>query len=1764
MRATSMRTCQLFLLFTALTLPGRSAVRAQVLVSDPPARDIFMRSRWEFLPPILETEENISLYSGYEANGGPGQKSYSRFGGTQHMFLPDGVISFNAEGIVTNYGQGGATALLHTRQLIGDSLWGAGASYMVQESVADEIYEQGAVHVEIFPSEFWSVRANAYVPIGTHRREIFNGGPVPLPATFGGNNIVIPTLTNRTLEAAMGGVDVELARQISDMALEVFGGYYKLDAAAGKDAEGGKLGLRGYVTRRLSGHFTVSNDGRFGTMAYGGVTWALGGAAGLAPQNMRDKLLIPVERNHQIIITQTDEVIPGTIIATNMGAPITVTHVRNGAGGTNSGTFENPFNTNMLPGTQGTDIVYLHGGAAPYVNGYTLAPGQRFLGEGFGNQHLVDTDQFGPIVLGAGSGSFARSAIQGPLVAANSTEISNVLLEPVGTGLSLPNLAGMVNVNRSVIDGGVNGGAVGIDVMAGSGDFSFADVTVRDTTLAGLRITGGSSNVTFGTPQPIAPAVPDFLPSTISQSGMGSAVSVAGGHMGTLQLIAGNMITATNGTGLQFDNADGTYSFDGDVTLNGGDAGIDIIGGSDGTFTFANTDITDPAGPAIQIGSTGVAGSGGSADVTLASMSSVAQSNGTSTIVVLGNHTGTLTHDGPITATNGDGFQFGEVATGADGTYDFNGPVTLNGGDAGIDILGSSAGTFTFAATDITSPTGSAFNIDGMGGPSTATVNYVSGTILQTNNVATVSVLDHDTGTVTVSADVIGTDGTGLQFTNADGTYNFDGAMMLDGALSVGDLGIDIVGDSDGVFSFRRPMIVNLFGGPAINIDGGGAGQLAQTTIDGGTITTTGGTGLNIDNTGLTTVLQPTDITSTAARAVNINQSQVDILLRNVISDGSPTEGIDIDGALAGSSFTINGLARVLNSGTNGIDIADSEGTFSFANTDIDVTGGDGVRLDNNIGVTSVSFNGGAVDGTATDGFFVQNTNDVTINNILFGLAAPIGQDAIDYRSTDGIDRAVTITNNLSFSTADIVGRGIVIDQQNAGSVNAVVTGNLLDSSGQTFVTTDGGMAGNVILQLDENAWTTAAGTFASDVTGSGLNSTIVTSFDENSSFGGGMLFDRVTFDATGALLAGFQAQGVGTTTIIAGGDGLSFLNPTGDLSIGEVAITNFGGTGLEVDTKGLGTTFNLQIGNGVALPTGSINTTGGNALFLDPLTGNINIATVTSSGSVVGGASAADSSSTGDGIFIDQFTATGGPSATALRITTLEVDNTAGFGARILNSQGQFDLGTIDLDEIALDGISLVDNNDVNTRVSIDGGIIHDVAGDGINSTNTALTVSNVSLGNIIVDPMMMVDDIPERILQDGIDILQTDGVNRTYFITNTSSMLFADPMTMQDEPLILGRAVNIETTAATTGTLTAQVTGNNLQSGQTALRVQTGMNMNANILSVNASNNTFQTTGMMVPAVPTIDMLGFALGMNQNSLRITNFGDNTVTGNGVGGGVRIERATFQNASDGITSIGDTTNRVIGDGLALIDVSGTLTFETLNIANQDGVGLLATTKGPPATTFTLNVTGDPMTGMGGGTIDTTGGPAMFLDPLNVNMMLDSVSSAGSVVGPGLSNGDGIALQDVTGNLRITSLQVSDAAMEGLHLSQSAGVGTLDLTLDTISISNTGSHGILVDDTMGSNATTVLIGMAAMDGTITDGSISNTAGDGININNVDGIGSQFILNFTTFTGIGGTTGTITNSRLAGDTNIDALFNPGPVDPLSVGAILFNGGVDLLQ
>ena len=73
----------------------------------------------------------------------------------------------------------------------------------------------------------------------------------------------------------------------------------------------------------------------------------------------------------------------------------------------------------------------------------------------------------------------------------------------------------------------------------------------------------------------------------VTKASLGALLNVSGGHTGTLTFNTGTL-SATAGHGLQFDNADGAYNFNGTTTLNGGDAGVDILNGSGGTFSFTS------------------------------------------------------------------------------------------------------------------------------------------------------------------------------------------------------------------------------------------------------------------------------------------------------------------------------------------------------------------------------------------------------------------------------------------------------------------------------------------------------------------------------------------------------------------------------------------------------------------------------------------------------------------------------------------------------------------------------------------------------------------------------------------------------------------------------------------------------------------------------------------------------------------------------------------------------------------------------------------------------------------------------------------------------------------------------------------------------------------------------------------------------------------------------------------------------------------------
>ena len=178
-----------------------------------------------------------------------------------------------------------------------------------------------------------------------------------------------------------------------------------------------------------------------------------------------------------------------------------------------------------------------------------------------------------------------------------------------------------------------------------------------------------------------------------------------------------------------------------------------------------------------------------------------------------------------------------------------------------------------------------------------------------------------------------------------------------------------------------------------------------------------------------------------------------------------------------------------------------------------------------------------------------------------------------------------------------------------------------------------------------------------------------------------------------------------------------------------------------------------------------------------------------------------------------------------------------------------------------------------------------------------------------------------------------------------------------------------------------------------------------------------------------------------------------NNVISFGGAGGLLADTVTFDadpttGAIDlvdaGTLTIGnaDALTDINGDGINLQDPTGELSFSTLNIFNSGGTGLLVDTKGG-GTTFSLT------TGAGS-TIMTDGGPAMSLDPLDVDLTFDSIESTDSAT-------NGVFIDTTTGSIQITATTISGSIMPSIliqntpaPLSVNFGATVIDSTISDV------------------------------------------------------------------------------------------------------------------
>ena len=745
-----------------------------------------------------------SAWLEFVGGNGPGTTSFSSIGGSSPFYMDNGVLNIEGQALVTFDGAAGGSIGLNRRFYAGPAIVGTGLWYDVTQSPHSHVYNQVGYSLELFIGTEWTIRHNGNFPFGTRSNHLVTTEEflVGDDVEFQGNNLVQNVFDRVVTERAMKSFDVELATSIGNLSTEAYAGFYHLQAESGPKANGVKGGIRGYVTPRIAGDVTITNDANFGTRVFGGLTWFFGGMGGNSPSTLSDLLTIPVKRGRQVVIGEfianvaNDE----PMILTIDDEEITITHVDINADGTNEGTFENPFQ--MLPTTQDTDIVYVYADGVYTDQSYILSDGQMLLGESEDVEHLIATDQLGNIVLPFGNEGEDKPIIIAPdgqyaLTTADDTLISNIDIDNStqmnGSGI----FAGSEDVE---IDGvQIDGGQYGINIDNGLGVYTLNDVTLSELAAAALRINGGDAEVTVSGD------------SSITQTNAGYPILVEGGHSGSLQF--NGEIEATDGEGFYFDDADGQYLFNELVTLDNTNAGVEILGDSDGRVIFAEAIITDPTAPGLFI-------DGGSSQVSFNAASRITKDNAGALIEII-DHDGRVNFDSSsdISQTGiGDGLQFSN----ADGTYTFMGRVALEDTDAGIVLLNDSDGSFTFDDATVENPVGTALLVDG--GSSDITFDG-SSSITNDNAGSTISVFNGHSGSISftsgtsISATGMSA-GDGLQFDEADGTYNFNGNILLDG----GDAGIDILGASAGTFVFSDTTIVDPTG-TAINIEGGSAGS---------------------------------------------------------------------------------------------------------------------------------------------------------------------------------------------------------------------------------------------------------------------------------------------------------------------------------------------------------------------------------------------------------------------------------------------------------------------------------------------------------------------------------------------------------------------------------------------------------------------------------------------------------------------------------------------------------------------------------------------------------------------------------------------------------------------------------------------------------------------------------------------------------------------------------------------------------------------------
>jgi len=858
-----------------------------------------------------------------------------------------------------------------------------------------------------------------------------------------------------------------------------------------------------------------------------------------------------------------------------------VWYVKNDFGPGGDGRSNTPFNilTNAesaSPSAGVGDVIYVMTGDGTTNNqnaGITLKNTQTLFGAG------VATFTVGAVTIttpGAGTPPQIGNSAGNGVTLANGNTVKGLTV----TGSSGSAIYGTLSLGTTTLDVLTlqNSTGAGLQLDNASGTVTFTTGTISGNTAAGVDvINGGTVSLTYG--------------GNITQTA-GAMVSVAGGHTGTLTF--SGILSATGGTGLQFNNADGVYNFTGTTTLNGGDAGVDILAGSGGSFTFsAGTSITNPTGDAFHVNGSAPALVNYFGSISSNAAQAVSITNGVAA------DCGTQNFTGSITAT-GAGIQINNCNA---GTITFSGATnTFNtAGNAAVSITSSGA-TVKFTGGNLTINTTSGVGFFANNGGGTVEVTGLNNTVTTTTGIG-----------VQVLNNLISANGVTFKSVNVNGAVNgivlgsTGGVFTVTGDGSTAGSGgtINATGAAVQIGGTTNLSFMNIIG--STGIIGGGALTVNGVTVTGssielllntatvnGTFSNVGGTntganaGVNLIGVGGNFTVSAGSITAgvgSTASLFSINGGNATINWQGNLTQNQNAALITINGANTGNVTFGGALSTLFVANGTGLQFDNADGTYTF-------NPGGGLSL--NGGDAGIDILNGS-SGTFSFGSTTAITNPTgTAFNV--SASAPTSM-TYSGNITTNVSRPVSVSNGaaaacgtLTFQTGNITANsgsnGILVNNCNSGTITFSGSAQTLTTTTNNGVTltNNGGASifftgGNLDVVTTTGKAFTATGGGTIKVTGSG--NTLATGSGQilevtgTTITTGGLNFISLNGNGASSTAKGVFLQNAGTGGLTVAGTGSAGTGGT---------IQNYTQKGIHVDTtNNINLSFMNLTGNGTA-----------------------------------------------------------------------------------------------------------------------------------------------------------------------------------------------------------------------------------------------------------------------------------------------------------------------------------------------------------------------------------------------------------------------------------------------------------------------------------------------------------------------------------------------------------------------------------------------------